>query len=135
MLDEFVGSTVVSVLLVLDVLTHLFERLPRAEIVVLQFLHDLLVDLVVLGVHMLHRDEVEVFWQVLLVPRVLLDLSQRYPLYRVGLQHAINQVLHTVRNVVGDEVTALLDLAEELRHLVVVEGKRAADHGIQDDAT
>ena len=134
-LDELVGAAVVGVSFVHDVLADLLEGLGDVEVQVEEFLHNLLVDLVVLIVHLLLTDEVQVVRQVLHVPRVLLNFLKSYPLHRVRLQHPVYKVLHLVRNVVRDEVAALFDLREELRHLVVVEGKGPADHRVQDDST
>ena len=54
----------------------------------------------------------KVVGQVGLVPRVLLDLLQGDSLHRVGLEHAIYQVLNSVGYIVRDEVAAIFDLAE-----------------------
>lgn len=93
---------------------------------------DLSVNLRILVVHLLLRDEVEVVGQVLLVPDVVLNFLQRDSFHGVGLQHQVYQVFHFVGDVVGDKVSALFDLAEQLGHLVVVEGQGPADHRVKD---
>jgi len=40
-----------------------------------------------------------------------------------------------MRDVVWNEISTLLDLAEELWHLIIVEWERATYHGIKDDTT
>jgi len=65
---------------------------------------------------------VQVVWQVSVVPRVFLNLRQRNPLHWVRLKHAVYEVLDLVGQISGNEVSALLDLAEKLGHLVIVEG-------------
>lgn len=135
MLNQFVGSAVVIVAFVLDILAHFIEGLLDVQVQVEQLFHDGLVYLVVFGVHLLFRDEVQVIWQVGLVPRVLLDLLQSYSLYGVWLQHSVDQVLHPVRYVVRDEVPTVLDLTEKLGHLVVIKRKGSTNHGVQDDST
>lgn len=70
-----------------------------------------------------------------MVPRVLLDLLEGDALDRVGLEHPVDEVLDTMRYVVGDEVPAVFDLTEKLRHLIVIKGERAAHHCVQDDTT
>lgn len=57
------------------------------------------------------------------MPRVVLDFLKSYPFDGIWLEHSVDEVLYCWGEVVWDEVSALLDLAEKLRHLVVVEGQ------------
>lgn len=47
------------------------------------------------------------------VPPMLLDFGQFNPLYRIRLQHSIDQVSDFLADVVGEEVAAFLDLLEQ----------------------
>lgn len=76
MLDQLIGTAVVRVSLVKDILAHLVERLCYIQIQVKQLVHDLFVDDCVFVVDLLLRNEVQVVGQVLHVPDMLLNLLQ-----------------------------------------------------------
>jgi len=76
----------------------------------------------------------QVNWQVLNVPPVLLDLAEFDALYWVGLKHAPNEVFTVGRDLDRHAVVALLDFHEEHGQLLVVEWQAAADHGVENDA-
>ena len=61
---------------------------------------------------------------------MVLDFLKSDSFHGVWLEHSVDQILHLRRQVVRDEVSALLDLAEELGHLVVIKWEGATDHSI-----
>ena len=80
------------------------------------------VNLGILSIHLLFRDEVQIVWEGLLVPVVFLDLLKCNSFYWIGLKHPVYQVLNTWRQIIWNEVTTFFDLVEKLWHLVVIEG-------------
>ena len=64
----------------------------------------------------------QVVGQILLIPDMVLNLLQGDTLHWVWLQHSVDQVLNLWREVIWNVIPAFFDLAEQLRHLVVVEG-------------
>ena len=113
-------------------MAHLVKGLRYVQIQVEKLVGDLSVNLRILVVHLLLRDEVEVVGQVLLVPNVVLNFLQSDSFHGIRLQHQVYQVFHFVGDVVGDKVSALFDLAEQLGHLVVVERQGTANHRVKD---
>ncbi len=61
-----------------------------------------------------------------------LSFSHREPLLRVDLYHAPQEVLAIGRDKVRDVELAALDLLQQLPKVVVVEGERAHQQGVQD---
>ena len=130
MTHQLISSAVVGVSFIQNVLTDLIEVLAYVWIKLEELVDDRVVDLIVLVIYLLLVDVVQVFRQILLVPNMLLDLLQRNSFDRVGLKHAIYQVLYGWGQVLRDEVTAFFDLTEKLRHVVVIERQATTDHGV-----
>jgi hypothetical protein len=120
MLHKFVSTAVIGVFLVKYILTYFIETFANIQIKLKEILDYLCIDLRVFSVHLLFADEMEIVRKVSLIPRVLLDFLEGYPFHRVRLQHHVDQVFDSWGDVIGDEVSTLLDFAKQLRHLVVV---------------
>jgi len=82
---EFIRATVVCISLVHDVLADLIETFGDAHVQVEQFVHDLFIYLSILVVHLLLSDELQVVWQVKLVPWVILYLLESDSLHGIWL--------------------------------------------------
>ena len=61
-------------------------------------------------------------------------VSYREPLARVDLDHAPQEVLTIWRHEVGNVELASFNLFQEVPQVVVVEGERAHEEGVQNDA-
>jgi len=89
MLHELVCTAVVRVALIEDILADLVECLGDVEVECKERLNYLRVDLVVFVVQLLFLDEMEIVWQVLGVPDVVLDFLQGDSFNWIWLQHPI----------------------------------------------
>ena len=81
------------------------------------------------------RQVVQVRGQIRQEPPMLLNLIERYPLDRIGLQHALDQVFHVRGDLSGHVVITLLDLRKQELQLLIVEGQTAAHHCVQNHPT
>ena len=98
-LNKLIRATVVRVSLVEYVLAHLVKRFRNIQVQVEKLVHYLFVYDCVLIINLLLRNEVQVVRQVLHVPYVLLDFLQRDALHGVRLQHPVDEVLHSWRQI------------------------------------
>lgn len=83
-LYEFISANIVIKLLVLNIFNHLVERFRQSLVYLVKLLHYFLVD-VWLCTQGLIAELLQVLWQILQVPFVLLDLSEFDTFYRVWL--------------------------------------------------
>lgn len=130
---ELIDSAEVAVLVVLDGLDDL--RLGKALVAHFELQDlgdDIHVDFEVGAESVGLVDDVE--RQVDKEPRVVFDLVDFDALDGVGLEHAVDQILHLRRDEVGHVVLALLYRFVQLRKVLVVERQRAAHHRVQDHA-
>mmetsp|Transcript_43452 Transcript_43452/g.87601 ORF Transcript_43452/g.87601 Transcript_43452/m.87601 type:complete len:420 (-) Transcript_43452:534-1793(-) len=81
------------------------------------------------------EDTRQVLRKVPLEPLVLPDLCEGDSSCGVHDQHLHDKVLRFAREVSWQGEVPVLDLAEEVRHVLVIKGERAAQERIQDDAT
>lgn len=75
-------------------------------------MHNFLIHNGILVVYLLLRNEMQIVWQILDVPNVVLDLLKRDTLYRVRLQHAVYKILHSWRQMAGYIISTLFYLVE-----------------------
>ena len=138
MIIQFVDSTEIRVLFLFYRFNHFLVCFVDFLSVLKYFAQYLCVRLVRVAAQALllqvrvEMDLSQVEGQAQLVPWVVLDFFDVNSLYRVRLQHLIDQVPHLHRDEVRHIVLALFDLAEELRHRFVVEWKTATDHGYEE---
>ena len=92
---QLVSATIVGVPLIQNVLTYLVKRFSDVRVLSEDLIDNCSVHLVILVIDLLFINEMQVFGQVLFIPNMFLDLLQRDPLDRIGLQHTIYQVLDT----------------------------------------
>ena len=88
----------------------------------------------ILVIDLLLRNEMEVVGQVFDVPNVVLDFLQGDTLHWVGLEHSVDEVLHSWRKMAWYVISTFFDLVEELGHMIVVERQTTADHRIENYA-
>lgn len=112
MLHELIGSTVICIPFVKDVLTHLVKGLGDVQIEREKSFDNFCVYLVIFVIQLLFLYEVQVVWQILGIPNVVLNLLESDPLYRVRLKHPVDKVLNFRGKVVGDKVPTLFDLTK-----------------------
>jgi len=133
-LEELIGSYMLYALFLEDVLADLIKGLVDASIDIHEVADQVLVNHVLVSQGCLGQ-LLQVNWQILQVPSVLLDFAQLYSLHRVGLQHAHDEIFAVGRDLDWHAIVALLDLHEEDGQLLVIKWQAAADHRVQDDAT
>jgi hypothetical protein len=72
--------------------------------------------------------------EILLKPGVPDDVFDGGAFHWVHLEHVDKQRHNAIIQVIGDGEDSGLDLGEESLHVFVVEGERAAEQGVEDDA-